>query len=33
MITESIVKEKLNPKSKYESELADWIKLEKAAIE
>jgi len=33
MITETIVKEKQNPKSKYESELADWIKLEKAAIE
>src|SRR6188768_75918 len=33
MVTETIVKEKLNPKNKYESELADWIKLEKAAIE
>src|SRR4030095_6747713 len=33
MITETLPKVKLNPKSKYESELADWIKLEKAAIE
>lgn len=33
MISETIEKSKVHPKSKYETELADWIKLEKAAIE